>query len=63
MRKIIAIASLASLLSATTTFAATPASQYQAAQKSVKYQILQPGSTGICDVEGIRDKEASRDRN
>ncbi len=46
MRKIIAIASLASLLSATTTFAATPASQYQAAQKSVKYQILQPGSTG-----------------
>ena len=46
MRKLLGIFTLISLLTSTSAFAASPASQYQAAQKSVKYQILQPASTG-----------------
>lgn len=46
MRKLLGIFTAMSLMTSTSAFAAIPESKYQKAQKSVKYQILQPSSTG-----------------
>ena len=46
MKRVLVVLFITLIVTQSTALAAAPASKYQAAQKSVNYQILQPGSTG-----------------
>jgi hypothetical protein len=46
MRKLLVIVTVALVFTQSTSLAVTPLNKYQIAQKTVGYQILQPGSTG-----------------